>query len=86
MIYTWCIVVFVSNERAKTERPPIELHDYHNQTVAADLLGVTRLTIYNWLKAGIIQAVIVGGVRMIPQSEIERLKNEKDPRSPTPES
>jgi len=54
---------------------PIELHDYVTQTKAAELLGVCRMTIWYWLKAGKIQAVIVAGQRMIPQSEIDRLKN-----------
>ena len=55
---------------------PIELHDYVTQTRAAELLGVTRMTLYNWLRDGKIQAVIVAGFRMIPQSEVDRLKKE----------
>ena len=35
------------------------------------------MTLWQWLKDGKIQAVIVGGLRMIPQSEIERVKNEQ---------
>jgi len=56
---------------------PIELRDYVNQTKAAELLGVHRMTIWQWLKEGKIQAVIVAGLRMIPQSEVERIKNEQ---------
>ncbi len=55
---------------------PIELHDFVNQKRAAKILGVTRMTIWQWIKDGKIQAVIVGGLRMIPQSEVERLKRE----------
>ena len=55
---------------------PIELHDYVTQTKAAELLGVHRMTIWQWLKDGKIQAVIVAGLRMIPQSEVARLKRE----------
>ena len=47
-----------------------------NQTRAAEILGISRMTIWQWLKEGKIQAVIVGGLRMIPQSEIKRLKQE----------
>jgi len=56
---------------------PIELHDFVNQTDAAEILGISRMTIWQWIKAGRIQAVIVGGLRMIPRSEVERLKQEK---------
>ncbi|MBA7559798.1 hypothetical protein ES708_01413 [subsurface metagenome] len=56
---------------------PIELHDYINQTRAAEILGISRMTLWQWLKDGKVQAVIVGGLRMIPRSEIERIKNEQ---------
>jgi len=59
-----------------TNQKPIELHDYVTQTRAAELLGVTRMTLYNWLRDGKLQAVIVAGFRMIPQSEVDRLKKE----------
>jgi len=55
---------------------PIELHDFVNQKRAAEILGITRMTIWQWIKDGKIQAVIVGGLRMIPQSEVERLTRE----------
>lgn len=59
---------------------PIELHDFVNQTRAAKILGISRMTLWQWLKDGKIQAVLVGGLRMIPQSEVERLKNEQATR------
>jgi excisionase family DNA binding protein len=55
---------------------PIELQDFVNQTRAAEILGVTRMTIWNWIKEGKLQVVIVAGLRMIPQSEVERVKRE----------
>lgn len=55
---------------------PIELHDFVNQKRAAEILNISRMTIWQWIKDGKIQAVIVGGLRMIPQSEVERLKRE----------
>ena len=57
---------------------PLELHDFVNQKRAAETLGISRMTIWQWMKDGKIQAVIVGGLRMIPQSEVERLKQEKN--------
>ncbi len=56
---------------------PIELQDFVNQSSAARTLGISRMTIWQWLKDGKIRGVIVGGLRMIPQSEVERLKREK---------
>ncbi|MFX0208360.1 MAG: helix-turn-helix domain-containing protein [Candidatus Hodarchaeota archaeon] len=53
---------------------PIELHDFINQTRAAEIIGVSRMTIWQWIKEGKIQPVIVGGLRMLPQSEVTRLK------------
>jgi excisionase family DNA binding protein len=44
-------------------------------TEAAKRLGVTRQTIYNYLKAGkLSDVVIMGTYRAIPVSEVERLK------------
>ena len=57
-----------------TERA--ESYDVVNQTDAATILGVHRMTIWQWIKDGKIKAVLVGGLRMIPQSEIKRLKQE----------
>ena len=59
------------------EQRPIELHDFVNQTRAAETLGISRMTLWQWIKDGKLQTVIVGGLRMIPQSEVERLKNEE---------
>jgi len=56
---------------------PLELKDFVNQTKAAKILGVSRMTLWQWITDGKLQAVIVGGFRMIPQSEIERLKRER---------
>jgi len=56
---------------------PIELRDYINQTDAAEILGISRMTIWQWMKDGKIQVALVGGQRMIPRSEVERLKQEK---------
>ena len=63
---------------------PIELHDFVNQTRAAEILGISRQTLWQWLKDGKLQAVIVGGLRMIPQSEVERLKREINKQAAEP--
>jgi len=57
----------------------IELTDFLTQTEAGGLLGVSRKTIWQWMKAGKLQAFIIGGKHMIPRSEVERLKRERNP-------
>jgi len=41
------------------------------------MLGVNRKTIHRWLDSGRITPIIVAGERLIPESEIERLKKER---------
>jgi excisionase family DNA binding protein len=38
-----------------------------------NILGVTRVTLYNYIKAGKVKAVKVGAQWRIPQTEIDRL-------------
>lgn len=46
----------------------------------ADILGVTRKTIYNWINEGKIQAIQLPGRGIrIPQSEIDRILKESQP-------
>jgi len=59
-------------------RAAIELYDLLNQTRAAQVLNVHRATVWRWIKEGKVQTMIVGGLRMIPQSEIDRLKRENE--------
>lgn len=56
---------------------PIVLHDYISQERAAELLGVHPLTIRRWMRDGKLQAVIVGGHRVVPQWEVDRLIRER---------
>ena len=51
----------------------IELKDYLNQSEAAKALKICRQTIHRYMKKGKLTYVLVGGYRMIPRSEIERL-------------
>lgn len=44
----------------------------------AKALKRPRLTIYRWIKAEKVQAIKLGGILYIPQSEVERLKDERD--------
>jgi len=40
----------------------------------ADLFHVTRKTIYNWINAGRVRVIRIGGVLRIEQSEVDRIK------------
>ncbi len=40
----------------------------------AKLLGVHRNTISNWIKQGRLRVSVIGGVKLIPATEIERLE------------
>ena len=41
---------------------------------AAELLGLSRVTVYRWIRIGKLTAIRFGYYRAIPRSEIERLK------------
>lgn len=43
----------------------------------ADILNVSRQTVFNWVKTGYIKAVKIGRQYRIEQSEIERLRSGK---------
>jgi excisionase family DNA binding protein len=47
------------------------------QTAAAKALGVTRCTIYRWIRAGKIRAVGLRSKRRIPLSEVQRVLREQ---------
>ena len=44
---------------------------------AAKALGHPKMTLYRWIDTNKVHAIKLGGILFIPQSEVERLKNEK---------
>jgi excisionase family DNA binding protein len=40
---------------------------------AAEALGVSRATVYNWIAAGAVRSVVIGRSRRIPVSELDRI-------------
>lgn len=51
--------------------------DFVSVPEAAKKLGKPKVTIYRWIEANKIIAVTLGGVLLVPVSEIERLKEER---------
>lgn len=49
----------------------------YKQVEVAKMVGVHRNSVYRWVRDGKIKSVLVAGVRMIPASEIEKLKVEE---------
>lgn len=41
----------------------------------ADIFHVTRKTVYQWIKAGRIRVIRIGGVLRVEQSEVDRIKS-----------
>jgi excisionase family DNA binding protein len=40
----------------------------------AEMLGVHRNTISNWIKQGKLKTSVIGGIKLIPSTEIDRLE------------
>jgi len=53
----------------------VRAEDVMSVTSAAKALGINRVTVYRWIAASKIIAVIFGGTYYIPKTEIERLKH-----------
>ncbi len=64
--------------RDMSQKPAEEITEFVNQTAAAEELGIRRETLWLWIKDDKAEAVIVGGLRMIRRTEVDRLKAERD--------
>lgn len=53
-----------------------ELERLYNVSRTAKLLGVDRVTVYNWAKEGKIKFVKVNGLNKVSENEIKRLRGE----------
>ena len=57
----------------------MKILDYFcTESQAAELLGVSRITIYRWIKSGRFNIQRVGNVVFIPKREIELIKESKN--------
>lgn len=54
-----------------------EIMEYFSKSQAADILGVSRQTIWRWIKEGKIQLVEIGGFELIPRSNLEQIVKER---------
>jgi predicted site-specific integrase-resolvase len=56
----------------------VELKGFKVIRDAAKAIGVHRTTLHRWLREGTVQVFVIAGQRFIPESEIERLKKERE--------
>ena len=62
----------------------IDIPELYDPNQAAEALGIGYATIFRWIKAGTLIPIRVGGRTLIPQSEIKRLKREKNKQAAEP--
>lgn len=52
---------------------------YFTVAQASNLIGVSRMSVYNWIKEDKIDFIEIGGINKnayaVPESEVKRLKN-----------
>jgi predicted DNA-binding transcriptional regulator AlpA len=73
------LIALAHEQATEAARPaPVELLDV--RTAAQRLGGMSRSTLYQCMTAGTVQSVTVGGRRLIPSTEIERLATSDRPR------
>lgn len=51
---------------------------YFTVANAATYAGVNRRTIYNWIDAGILDAVILSGIRYVSRADMDNLIDEAE--------
>jgi len=56
----------------------IDMPDLYDTNEAARMIGIGYVTVYRWIKAGKLIPVRVDKRTLIPKSEIERLKRERN--------
>jgi len=56
----------------------IDMPDLYDANEAARMIGIGYVTVYRWIKAGKLIPVRVDKRTLIPKSEIERLKKERN--------
>ncbi len=59
-------------------RGPIPLHDYLSCAEAAEILGISSMTTWRWMKAGTLQTFIIGGHQFVLRTEVDKIKRERD--------
>lgn len=56
----------------------IDTRDLMNFTDAADLIGISRQTLYKWIRQGKVTPVVISGGRLINKADIMKLKLERE--------
>jgi len=55
-----------------------EINDVLTVPKAADELGITKVTLYEWIHADKVACVRIGGILFVPRTELDRLKKERN--------
>lgn len=84
--YSWCYCArnkgkWTMAEPASEKRPPWEREEFPDIMLpiqAARLIGVSRMTIFRWIKWGWIQPVIVDGKRMLAKNQLEEVRQKRE--------
>ena len=58
----------------------VEVSSFVNFSEAAKLLGITRATLYAWVKRGKLHPAIIEGSPYLWRFEVEKLKAEREKR------
>lgn len=67
----------------------MRIKDYfYNINETAELLGVSRVTVWRWLKSGKVDGEVIGNSNLIPRWQVHLLKDNNNksfrPSPPTP--
>ena len=59
-------------------REPIPIPKYLSCAEAAEILGITTMTTWRWMKAGTLQTFIIGGHQFVLREEVDKIKRERE--------
>lgn len=62
----------------------IDTSEVYETAEAAQLIGIGYATLYRWIKKGKLHPIRIAGRTLIPESEIERIKNNQAAESVKP--
>jgi excisionase family DNA binding protein len=61
--------------------PGITVDNVYETAEAAQLIGIGYATLYRWIKAGKLTPIRIAGRTLIPKSEVDRLRRERNAKA-----